>query len=146
MQTFPSEVLDNAPPGVPNGWSITWLSFYPLQKNLGSGTVSFLGVSLAVSFAMMLLTTVNWVICVYAIVIIICILSATIGSLVLAGWELNILESLTISVAVGLSVDFTMHYGVACTISNEKGRTQQVKYALIHIRPAVTSNYDFYCW
>ena len=138
IQSFSSEVLDNAPPGVQNGWSVTWLRFYALQKNLGSGTVSSLGVSLAISFAVMLLTTVNWVISVYAIVTIICILSATIGSLVLAGWELNILESLTISVAVGLSVDFTLHYGVAYSISNEKGRTQQVKYALSHIGPAVT--------
>ncbi|CAL8312007.1 unnamed protein product [Lota lota] len=35
------------------------------------------------------------------------------GLLVLLGWELNVLESVTISVAVGLSVDFDVHYGVA---------------------------------
>jgi hypothetical protein len=30
-----------------------------------------------------------------------------------AGWKLNILESVAATLAIGLSVDFTLHYGVA---------------------------------
>ena len=138
IQDFTSSVLDKAPEGLQNGWATSWLRFYALQRNLGSGTITSLGVSLAIAFVVMLLTSLNWVISLYAILTIICILASTIGSLVLSGWELNILESIVMSVAVGLSVDFTLHYGVAYTISSEKGRVDQVKYALGHIGPAVT--------
>ena len=138
IQKFTSSVLDKAPEGMQHGFAISWLRFYALQNELGSSTIASLGFSLAIAFAVMLLTSLNWVISVYAILTIICILATTIGSLVLAGWELNILESIVISVAVGLSVDFTLHYGVAYTISSQKGRVDQVKYALGHIGPAVT--------
>ena len=138
IQEISSSVLDKAPEGMKNGWAISWLRFYALQKNLGSSTITSLAVSLTIAFGVMLLTSLNWVISVYAIVTIICILATTIGSLVLDGWELNILESIVISVAVGLSVDFTLHYGVAYTVSSEQGRRDQVKYALSHIGPAVT--------
>ena len=138
IQDFSSSVLDKAPEGMRNGWAISWLRFYALQKNLGTSTITSLAVSLAIAFGVMLLTSLNWVISLYAIVTIICILATTIGSLVLDGWELNILESIVISVAVGLSVDFTLHYGVAYTVSSENGRVDQVKYALGHIGPAVT--------
>ncbi len=36
-------------------------------------------------------------------------LISTIGIVVLCGWELNITESTTMSIAVGMSVDFTAH-------------------------------------
>uniref|UniRef100_A0A1A9UNQ7 Uncharacterized protein n=1 Tax=Glossina austeni TaxID=7395 RepID=A0A1A9UNQ7_GLOAU len=32
--------------------------------------------------------------------------------LVLLDWELNILESVTMSTAIGLAVDFSLHYGI----------------------------------
>ena len=37
----------------------------------------------------------------------------TVGCLVLMGWELNMFESMTLSLAVGLSIDFAIHLGVA---------------------------------
>ena len=138
IKEFSKNVLDTAPPGLQNGWSISWLRHYALQNALGSSTITSLGVALAISFAVMMLTSLNWLISLYAIVTIICILSTTVGSLVLAGWELNILESIVISVAVGLSVDFTLHYGVAYTTSTDHSRSQKVKYALTHLGPAVT--------
>ena len=120
IEDFASSVLDKSPKGIQNGWAVSWLRFYALQRNLGTSTITSLAVSLAIAFGVMLLTSRNWVISLYAIVTIICTLATTIGSLVLDGWELNILESIVISVAVGLSVDFTLHYSVAYTVSPGK--------------------------
>ena len=131
-------MLDKAPKGIADGWTISWLHFYSLQKNLSSSTVSSLGVALVIAFAVMLLTSLNWVISVYAILTIIGILATTVGSLVFVGWQLNVLESIVISVAVGLSVDFTLHYAVAYNVSPKKGQVEQVKHALGHVGPAVT--------
>lgn len=87
----------------------------------------------------MLLTTLNIFISIYAIITIIGIIAITIGSLVLAGWQLNILESIVMSVAVGLSIDFTMHYGVAYRLAPDKSQREgRVRYSLVHIGSAIT--------
>ena len=44
-----------------------------------------------------------------------------------------------VSVAVGLSIDFTMHYGVAYTLAPDKSqRDSRVRYSLKHIASAIT--------
>ncbi|KAL9981003.1 hypothetical protein ACROYT_G009655 [Oculina patagonica] len=132
--------MAEAPRGLQNGWAGCWgLDFYALQIGLSDGTYSSLGISVAVSFAVMLLTTMNIFISIYAIITIIGIIAITIGSLVLAGWQLNILESIVMSVAVGLSIDFTMHYGVAYRLAPDKSqRDSRVRYSLVHIGSAIT--------
>ncbi|KAL9981000.1 hypothetical protein ACROYT_G009652 [Oculina patagonica] len=85
----------------------------------------------------MLLTTLNIFISIYAIITIIGIIAITIGSLVLAGWQLNIFESIVMSVTVGLSIDFTMHYGVAYRLAPDKSQSDsRVRYSLVHIGSA----------
>lgn len=147
MDTFYKKVnnwveteMTKAPPGLKNGWAGSWgFSFYALQLGLSKGTYSSLGISVAVSFVVMLLTTLNIFVSIYAIITIIGIIAITIGSLVLAGWQLNILESIVMSVAVGLSIDFTMHYGVAYRLAPDKAhRENRVQYSLVHIGSAVT--------
>ena len=138
IEDYSNSVLKKAPEGLKNGWTISWLQLYALQKNLDSSTFTSLGASLAMAFCVMLLTSLNWVISTYAIITIMCTVTATMGSLVLLGWELNIWESIVFSVAVGLSVDFTLHYAVAYNIASEKSRVDKVKYAFNHIGPAVT--------
>ncbi|XP_078362543.1 protein dispatched homolog 1-like [Oculina patagonica] len=132
--------MPKAPQGMQSGWAGCWgLDFYALQIGLSDGTYSSLGISVVVSFAVMLLTTLNIFISIYAIITIIGIIAITIGSLVLAGWQLNILESIVMSVAVGLSIDFTMHYGVAYRLAPDKSqRVSRVRYSLVHIGSAIT--------
>ena len=132
--------MSKAPAGLKRGWVGSWgFEFYGLQIGLSQGTYSSLGISVAVSFVVMLLTTLNIFISIYAIITIIGIIAITVGSLVLAGWQLNILESIVMSVAVGLSIDFTMHYGVAYRLAPDKSNRQsRVRYSLVHIGSAIT--------
>ena len=132
--------MSKAPAGLQNAWAGSWgFEFYGLQIGLSEGTYSSLGISVAVSFVVMLLTTLNIFISIYAIITIIGVIAITIGSLVLAGWQLNILESIVMSVAVGLSIDFTMHYGVAYRLAPDKSnRESRVRYSLVHIGSAIT--------
>ena len=140
IKSWADDILAKAPPGLQNGWVVSWgMGFYNLQTNIASGTFSSMGISVAIAFLVMLLTTLNIFISLYAIVTIIGIIAITVGSLVLAGWYLNILESIVMSVAVGLSIDFTMHYGVAYRTSPVKDdRDTRVRYSLVHIGSAVT--------
>ncbi|XP_070257135.1 protein dispatched homolog 1 isoform X2 [Myotis yumanensis] len=132
-----SRELSSAPEGLGNGWFVSNLEFYDLQDSLSDGTLVAMGLSVAVAFSVMLLTTWNVIISLYAIVSIAGTIFVTVGSLVLLGWELNVLESVTISVAVGLSVDFAVHYGVAYRLAPDADREGKVVFSLSRMGSAI---------
>ena len=141
IKRWEDELFAKAPLGLNNGWAIFSSKMYhfSLQTSLAKGTYSSMGISIAMAFLVMLLTTLNVFISLYAIVTIVGIIAMTVGCLVLAGWYLNILESIVMSVAVGLSIDFTMHYGVAYRLSPIKDRREvRVRYSFAHIGSAIT--------
>ncbi|KAG8443796.1 hypothetical protein GDO86_009106 [Hymenochirus boettgeri] len=129
--------LQFAPEGLGNGWFVSNLEFYDLQDSLSDGTLIAMGLSVAVAFSVMLLTTWNIILSFYAIVSIAGTIFVTVGSLVLLGWELNVLESVTISVAVGLSVDFAVHYGVAYRLASDPDREGKVIFSLSRMGSAI---------
>lgn len=133
IETWVTEKLKSAPPGLKHGWFISDLAFYDLQKSLSHGTFTAFAVALSVAFLVLFLTTLNVLVSVYAIFVITCIMSVTVGSLTLLGWKLNILESSTFTIAVGLSVDFTLHYIVAFQLSSETDRESRVLYSLSRV-------------
>ncbi|CAH6789619.1 Disp1 [Phodopus roborovskii] len=144
MQQFYKEVdswisseLSSAPEGLSHGWFVSNLEFYDLQDSLSDGTLIAMGLSVAVAFSVMLLTTWNIIISLYAIISIAGTIFVTVGSLVLLGWELNVLESVTISVAVGLSVDFAVHYGVAYRLAPDPDREGKVIFSLSRMGSAI---------
>uniref|UniRef100_UPI0037E79FAC protein dispatched homolog 1 n=1 Tax=Semicossyphus pulcher TaxID=241346 RepID=UPI0037E79FAC len=132
-----AEELRYAPAGLSHGWFISNLEFYDLQDSLSDGTLVAMALSVAVAFSVMLLTTWNVIISLYAIFSIAGTIFVTVGSLVLLGWELNVLESVTISVAVGLSVDFAVHYGVAYRLAPESDREGKVVFSLSRMGSAI---------
>ncbi|XP_028858774.1 protein dispatched homolog 1 isoform X2 [Denticeps clupeoides] len=131
------EELKNAPEGLSYGWFVSNLEFYDLQDSLSDGTLIAMALSVVVAFSVMLLTTWNVIISLYAIISIAGTIFVTVGSLVLLGWELNVLESVTISVAVGLSVDFAVHYGVAYRLAPEPDREGKVVFSLSRMGSAI---------
>ncbi|XP_040919915.1 protein dispatched homolog 1 [Toxotes jaculatrix] len=132
-----TEELRYAPAGLSHGWFVSNLEFYDLQDSLSDGTLVAMALSVAVAFSVMLLTTWNVIISLYAILSIAGTIFVTVGSLVLLGWELNVLESVTISVAVGLSVDFAVHYGVAYRLAPEPDREGKVIFSLSRMGSAI---------
>lgn len=132
-----TEELRFAPEGLSHGWFISNLEFYDLQDSLSGGTLIAMALSVAVAFSVMLLTTWNIIISLYAILSIAGTIFVTVGSLVLLGWELNVLESVTISVAVGLSVDFAVHYGVAYRLAPVPDREGKVVFSLSRMGSAI---------
>lgn len=119
-------------------FSSMFFDFYDLQVSLSTETFQAMGVSLAMACCVMFMTTFNILITLLAIVTIACAIFVTVGSLVLAGWQLNILESVAISLAVGLSIDFAIHYGVAFQLSREISRIKKTKESFTNISSAVS--------
>lgn len=139
IESWIKKEMSTAPFGMKRAWWISNLEFYDLQKSLSTGTLVSMAIAIAMAFAVMLLTTLNVLVSVYAILTIIGIISVTTGSLVLSGWKLNILESITMSVAVGVSIDFAMHFGVAyCLAPNKQCRKARVQFSLSRMGSAIT--------
>ena len=121
VQSWMNSKLAAAPASICQGWLTSrYDSFelYDLQSSLASGTYSSIGVSMAAAFVVMLITSLNVVITVYAIFTIFLTISVCAGILVLLGWELNIMESVTLTMSVGLSINFCIHYGMGYRLSN----------------------------
>ena len=140
VQKWLDSIGRSAPRELQGGWftSPYYLRFYDLQQSLSIGSVLSMGVSIGVAFAVLFLTSLNVLISVYAIVSIAGTLVCTVGTLVLLGWQLNIMESVAMSIAVGLSVDFAVHYGVAYRLCSEPDRKKRTQYAITHMGPAIT--------
>ncbi len=138
FQAYLDKKLASAPDGLRNGWWNSWaFQFYDLQDSIAHSTYYSIVLSISVAFVVMLLTSLNVLITIYALFTITLAIAATIACLVFMGWELSIIESVTISLAVGLSIDFTIHYGVAYRLSSEKRSAGRVREAFARVGSAV---------
>ncbi|XP_030844442.1 protein dispatched homolog 1-like isoform X1 [Strongylocentrotus purpuratus] len=139
---FIEDRMAKAPSGLRRGWFISesglQLWFFDLQQSLATGTPIAVGMSLVFAACVLLITIRNILVTIYAIYAIACAVFVVIATVVLLGWELNIFESTVLSLAVGLSVDFTVHLGVAYRQATEPDRTSRAMHALQTIGSAVT--------
>ena len=130
MENWTSTYLRSAPVGLRQGWFVSYLEFYDLQNSIAHGTLLAIGVAIAVATVVAFLTTLNVLITLHAMISIAGCIFTTVAILVLLGWELNILESVTISIAVGLSIDFTLHYAMAYRLAPHLERELRVLTSL----------------
>ncbi len=125
--------------GLRHGWWVVYPDFilYNMQNVIETGVFYSIGISLLATMSMMFLTSLNIVITLYAILTISLAIISTLAALVLNGWILNVIESMTLSLAVGLSIDFTIHFGVAYKLSREQLSSLRVTQAMSNVGPAV---------
>ena len=129
MDSWVRERMMTAPEEMRRGWFVSLLDFYALQESIAEGTPLAIGIAIAIATVVAFMTTLNLLITFYAMLSIASAIFVTIAVLVLLGWQLNVLESVTISAAVGLSVDFTLHYGMAYRLSPDLDRQMRVASA-----------------
>lgn len=130
IDTWFAKALTTAPPGMQNAWFISDLDFYDLQKTLSDGTIYAICIAMAVSLIVLMMVTLNLIISVLAVITVTLSIFVTVGLLVILGWKLNVLESISVSTAIGLAVDFTLHYGVTYRLSPMSDRESATRYAL----------------
>lgn len=76
-------------------------------------------IALFLAFAIMFFATTSISLTIITVATIFFIICTTIAVLVLMGWRLNVLESIATSVAIGLSVDFSLHYTIEYQLACE---------------------------
>ena len=102
--------------------SYVWMD---TQLSLVSSSLTGLGVSFVLSFSVLVIATRSCISSFISILAIVGIVSVVLGSMVLGGRNLGFMESICVTVVVGLAVDYVVHYGISFVehfgAENEKG-------------------------
>ena len=104
------------------------------------------GLALLIAVIVVFAATLNIGLSLLAVLTICGIIFVSMAILVFMGWKLNILESVAITLAIGLSVDFTLHYGVMYKKAFSKFQNSEIQiqaessviYAISHMGGPVT--------
>lgn len=130
VQRWLDEQMRTAPPGMQNAWFTSELTFFDLQATLSADTMNAIAIAMAVSFFVLLAVTLNVLISLFAIVTVTLTICTTIAILVLMNWKLNVLESISVSTAIGLTIDFSLHYGNYYRLCPDQERATATRYSL----------------
>lgn len=136
VEGWMTEELKTAPNTMKNGWFISELEFYDLQRELSESTQIAVAMSMGLALIVLFLSTLNILTSLYAIITITSSIFVTMAVLVILGWKLNILESIAVSTAIGLTVDFSLHYSVnyrMCPESLAVNREAAARHALSYM-------------
>jgi hypothetical protein len=90
--------------------SHTWLDS---QLRLVSSSLVGLMVAFPLALVVILLATKSLMVAMVSVVSIAYVVACVIGAMVALGWALGFMESICITVVVGLAVDYMVHYGIA---------------------------------
>jgi len=115
-----------------NEWH--WLR---VQGELLKGARIGILIGLTLAFPLLVFTTCNWIIGLLATLTIALITICVVGLIPLVGWNLGVMESINLTLVVGLSVDYAVHLAdgyVRCEFSDRKRR---VKHMLGHVGVSV---------
>lgn len=86
-----------------------WFGVMDLQANLATSALIAMAISLLLACSVLLAATRSISATILATTSIFGVLSCTLATLVLQGWELGILESMCLAILVGISCDFVVH-------------------------------------
>ncbi|XP_055384764.1 protein dispatched [Condylostylus longicornis] len=132
-QSWFNREIVNAPASMQGGWFISELDFFDLQDTLSKGTILSIAIAMCASLLVLLTVTLNVLISIYAVVTVTFTIFVTVAILILFGWRLNILESVSVSTAIGLAVDFSLHYGIHYRLSPNGDRLSSTIFSLSRI-------------
>lgn len=131
IESWFEKAMASAPAGMNHAWFISELGFFDLQATLSQDTINAIICAMGVALLVLFLITCNLLISMLAILTVTFSIFSTIAILVLMGWKLNVLESIAISTAIGLSIDFSLHYGNNYrTCKDNKDRLACVQYSM----------------
>lgn len=126
------QINNTAPRGLRSGWFVSSnLDLLALQEELAQST-SF-SILLEVLFAMLALMigTRDVVLTLVGSLTIVAIITSSVAALILFRWTLGVAESILVSLTIGLSIDFALHYSVAFSERRRKASIEGIIHAIL---------------
>jgi predicted RND superfamily exporter protein len=131
--------LDNYISGTDHFFVHIMFLFKILQDVLTTEAIKSIVISLCVAFVMLVLVTWNWYVSVLGTSSISCIIVFFVGMWPILGWDLDIYNVIFLIMAVGLSVDYTVHLLHAFNESPAESCEERAKDALTSMGMTVFS-------
>ncbi|XP_064604053.1 protein dispatched homolog 3-like [Liolophura sinensis] len=143
-EKFTREQMKSLSPTVSSGYQCTpeggnqwhWLK---VQQTLARNAVQGIIIGICLAFPILVLATQNLVLGFLATLTICCITVTVVGLIPMVGWKLGVLESLNLSLVVGLAVDYVVHLAEGYHISACSDRAGRVRDMLDHVGVSVIS-------
>jgi len=122
---------------IPESWSSsimftdkqTW-TFYVMQSVILDECFSGIFLALLFAFIVMVFATGNWLISVYASIVILGLVVDVMGFTVMLGYKLSVVEAIIYIMVVGMSVDYVVHLAEAYLHSGENLRVHAARRML----------------
>ncbi|XP_077990897.1 protein dispatched-like [Glandiceps talaboti] len=143
-ETFVNNEMEKMPPSVANGFQCTcdnqnlwhWIK---VQKTLADSAIQGIILGIALAFPVLVLATQNIIIGSMATVSIGLTTCCVVGIIPMIGWKLGLLESLNLSLIVGLAVDYVVHLAEGYHLSPKEDRLGRLQDMLEHVGVSVIS-------
>ncbi|KAJ5066144.1 sterol-sensing domain [Anaeramoeba ignava] len=140
IKAFMDKINSEAPNGMNKGFTTSdlWLDM-KTEEILVSVALFNIYISLSIAFVVIVLSTGNVLTSFFAIFSIAGIVLTIIGFMVAIGWQLGIIESVSLTIIVGISVDYVVHFGHAYTVSQASTRFFRLRFAITDLGISVFS-------
>lgn len=113
--------------------------FLFISQVLVQSAVNGILMGLGLTLPLLIIMTTNWIVALMCCLTISLITVGVIGIIPLAGWKLGILESLNLTLVVGLAVDYVVHLADGYVRSQKHSRGDRVRDTLGHVGISVLS-------
>eukprot|EP00040_Diaphanoeca_grandis_P005674 m.33974 g.33974 ORF g.33974 m.33974 type:complete len:1031 (+) comp16909_c0_seq1:328-3420(+) len=110
-----------------------------LELTLNRSVYFGMGVSLAIAFVVIVITTNDVLLSLMSVFTIGGIVVSLMATIVWMGWTISVVESICLTILVGLSVDYTIHLANSWRESSEKDRKRRVQETLLEIGISILS-------
>eukprot|EP00095_Tigriopus_kingsejongensis_P008223 maker-scaffold604_size126151-snap-gene-0.35 protein:Tk08223 transcript:maker-scaffold604_size126151-snap-gene-0.35-mRNA-1 annotation:"conserved hypothetical protein" len=133
-----TDIVSTAPLELRGGFFTSYLGFYDVQNSLSHDTMLAIAIAMVVAVLVLFVCTFNLFLSIISVITVCAVIFVSIAILVLLGWKLNILESVAITLAIGLSVDFTLHYSIMYRQSIDSDKELNVIYSVTNMAAPIT--------
>lgn len=127
------QINNMAPQSLKSGWFISSnLDLLALQTELEQGTLLSIMLEVILAFIALVVSTRDAILTISGTFTISTIICTTVATLILLKWTLGIAESIMISLTMGLSIDFALHYSIAYNESKKNGTNTTVIHWILN--------------
>jgi len=110
-----------------------------VESNFLMSALSGIAIALPLAFVVLLISTRNWIISIFAIMDIIGVISCELCVIYMAGWRWGLTESIAVIMVIGFSVDYVVHLANSYLESQGETRMERLSFALLTMGVSVVS-------
>jgi len=107
-----------------------WL-YLAMADAFVSSAWSGMALAIPMSFVVLLISTRNWIVSIFALLDIIGVIACEFCTIQAAGWKLGIIEALSVIMLIGFSIDYVVHVANAYLESQGETRKERMSFALL---------------